>query len=64
MFKKRRLKKTAHVSSYFKPVSSMKMNNVINQADASLRNKQIPDSVGLSKAYEAENKVYVNGNRM
>ena len=60
MFKKR--KNTSYGNSYFKPVTNnIKIESIINKAND---NNRISDNDGLSKAYQASNEVYVNGNKM
>ena len=63
MFKK----KKKYLNSYFKPITTMKTNKIINDAipDAPKNNNSgISDSEGLSKAYSAPNAVFVDGNKM
>ena len=63
MFKRR--KQQQYVNSYFKPVNSMKIDNIIKQAiPDKLSNSNISDSEGLSRAYNAPNSVYIDGNRL
>ena len=59
MFKRKR--KHQYVNSYFKPITSMKINNIINKA---LPNNRMTDNEGLSKAYNAPNSIFIDGNRM
>jgi len=63
MFKKRKHHK--YLNDYFKPPTSMKVNNIIAQAipDAS-KNSGLSDSEGLSRAYKAPNSIFVDGNKM
>ena len=66
MFKK---KNHQYVNSYFKPATSVKVNNIINNAIPPTpkpvpNNIKISDSVGLSRAYKAPNSVYIDGDRM
>lgn len=62
MFKK---KNHQYVNSYFKPVTSMKVNKIIKQTIPDKpTNARISDNEGLSRAYEAPNSVYIDGNRM
>ena len=58
MFKKR--KRNQYVNDYFKPPTSMKVNNIIKQAipDAP-KNSGISDSEGLARAYSAPNAIYI-----
>lgn len=68
MFKRR----TNHqvVNSYFKPVRSMKVDNIIKQAlppdnpPSKPTSSGITDSEGLTRAYNAPNSVFIDGNRM
>ena len=63
MFKKK--KHQPFVNSYFKPVSNMKINNTIKQAIPDKpNNSRMSDSEGLSKALNAPNSVFIDGNRM
>lgn len=59
MFKKHR--KTQFLNSYYKPIPSMKLQNIINKA---VPIKRISDEEGLSKAYNSPNSVFIDGNRM
>ena len=66
MFKRRTNNQV--VNSYFKPVTSMKINNIFKQSvpddpPAKPTNSGISDSEGLSRAYNAPNSVYIDGNR-
>ena len=62
MFKKR---KQQYVNSYYKPLTSMKIDNIIKQAIPDKpANSGISDSEGLSRAYNAPNSIYVDGNKM
>ncbi len=64
MFKRK--KKHQYVNSYFKPINSMKIENIINKVkpnDDNNKNK-ISDSEGLSRAYNAPNSIFIDGNRM
>jgi len=62
MFKRR---KKQFVNSYYKPISSMKINDIITKAHNDINNNsKITDSEGLSRAYNSPNSVYVDGNRM
>ena len=63
MFKKKR----KYLNSYFKPITSMKTNKIINEAIPDTpknSNSGLSDSEGLSKAYSAPNAVFVDGNKM
>ena len=66
MFKR----KTHHqvVNSYFKPVTSMKMNNIFKQSvppdKPTITSSGKSDSEGLQRAYNAPNSVFIDGNRM
>lgn len=72
MFKRKKQKQ--YVNSYFKPVTSMKVDNIIKQAippdnpPDTPPNKPsssgISDSEGLQRAYNAPNSVFIDGNRM
>jgi hypothetical protein len=63
MFKRKR--KEQYLNSYFKPATSMKVNDIIKQAIPNApRNSGISDSEGLSKAYSSPNSIFVDGNRM
>ena len=59
MFKKQ---KPQYLDSYFKPVNSMKINNIINKAIP--ENNKIYDNEGLSRAYDSPNSVFIDGNKM
>ena len=62
MFKKRNHQ---HLNSYFKPISSMKINKIINEAIPNKpANSGISDSEGLSKAYDSPNSIFIDGNKM
>ena len=67
MFKRK--KQQQYVNSYFKPVNSMKIDNVIKQAipdqpsPSKPSNSGISDSEGLQKAYNAPNSVIIDGKR-
>ena len=53
MFKK---KKHSYVNSYYKPLTSMKINKIINEAIPDKpKNTGISDNEGLSKAYDSPN---------
>lgn len=53
------------MNSYFKPITSMKIEKIIKQAIPDKpKNNGISDSEGLSRAYNAPNSVYIDGNRM
>ena len=62
MFKKKKHHK--YLNDYFKPPTSMKINNIIKQAipDAP-KNSGITDSEGLARAYDAPNAIYIDGNK-
>lgn len=62
MFKKKR-RLNYDKQRYFTPSKTPKVESVINENKAALNNK-LTDSQGLSKAYEASNKVFVDGNKM
>lgn len=63
MFKRK--KHQQYVNSYFKPITSMKVNKIINQAIPDKpRNSGISDAEGLKRAYSAPNSVFVDGNKM
>ena len=61
--KKKHLKdivRQQYVNSYFKPVNSMKVDNIIRQAIPDKpSNSGISDSEGLSRAYSAPNSIFV-----
>ena len=62
MFKR---KKHPYVNSYFKPVTNMKVDNIIKQAIPDKPNtNRISDAEGLSRAYNAPNSIYIDNNRM
>ena len=62
MFK---LKKHQYVNSYFKPINSVKIENIIKQAIPDRpNNSRISDNEGLTKAYNAPNSIFIDGNRM
>ena len=62
MCKKR---KHQNLNSYFKPISSMKINKIINEAIPNKpANSGISDSEGLSKAYDSSNAIFIDGNKM
>ena len=61
---KRKIQKQ-YLNSYFKPITSMKIEKIIKQAIPPSRdNSGISDSEGLSRAYNAPNSIYVDGNKM
>jgi hypothetical protein len=73
MFKRK--KREQYLNSYFKPTTSMKINKIINEAIPSPdkpspgkpsqpKNSGISDSEGLSRAYNAPNAIFVDGNKM
>ena len=66
MFKRK--KRHQYLNSYYKPPTSMKINKIINQVfpdnDNKPKNTGISDSDGLTKAYDATNAIYVDGNKM
>jgi hypothetical protein len=64
MFKQK--KHHQYVNSYFKPITSMKLNKIISKAndDNHHHYKTIADNEGLYKAYNAPDAIYVEGNRM
>ena len=66
MFKRKRHNQP--LNSYYKPPTSMKMNKIINQVfpdtDNKSKNNGISDAEGLSKAYNAPNSIFVDGNKM
>ena len=63
MFKRK--KRHQYVNSYFKPITSMKVNKIINEAKPNKPiNSGLTDSEGLSRAYSAPNSTYIDGNRM
>ena len=64
MFKKKR--EHLYDRSYFKPITSMKVNKIIEEAIPDKPNNinKISDSEGLSRAYKAPNSVFIDGNRM
>ena len=58
-------KKKQFVNSYYKPISSMKINDIITKAHNDINNNsKITDSEGLSRAYNSPDSIYVDGNRM
>ena len=62
MFKK---KKHSYVNSYYKPLTSMKINRIINEAIPDKpKNTGISDNEGLSKAYDSSNSIFIDGNKM
>ena len=62
MCKKR--KHHQYVNDYFKPATSMNINNMIKQAIPDAPKKSgISDSEGLSKAYNSPNAIYIDGNK-
>ena len=62
MFKKKHHKR--YVNSYFKPVTSMKVNKIINQVIPNApKNSGLSDSEGLTRAYNSPNAVYIDGNK-
>ena len=62
MFKK---KKHSYVNSYYKPLTSMKINKIINEAIPDKpKNTGISDNEGLSKAYDSPNSIFIDGNKM
>ena len=62
MFKK---KKHSYVNSYYKPLTSMKINRIINEAIPDKpKNAGISDNEGLSKAYDSSNSIFIDGNKM
>ena len=62
MFKRR---KKQFVNNYYKPISSMKNNDIITKAHNDINNNsKITDSEGLSRAYNSPDSIYVDGNRM
>ena len=62
MFKKR---KQQYVNSYYKPLTSMKIDNIIKQAiPDEPTNSGVSDSEGLSKAYDSSNSIFIDGNKM
>ena len=60
MFKRK--KRHEYVNSYFKPVTSMKVNKIINEVMP--RNSGISDAEGLKRAYGEPNSVFVDGNKL
>ena len=61
MFKRKR----QQLNSYFKPVSSMKIDNTINKVHNDISNNpRISDNEGLSRAYKSPNSIYIDNNRM
>ena len=62
MFKKKR-RQDFDNEKYYNPLSAAKINNIINENKAIINNR-ISDSQGLSNAYNAANKTFVDGNRM
>ena len=62
MFKK---KKHSYANSYYKPLTSMKINRIINEAIPDKpKNAGISDNEGLSKAYDSSNSIFIDGNKM
>jgi hypothetical protein len=64
MFKKRKHHK--YLNDYFKPPTSMKVNNIIAQAipdPPQPKNSGLSDSEGLSRAYSSPNAIYIDGNK-
>ena len=63
MYKQRR-KRHQYRNDYVKPPTSMKVNNIIAQALPVVPiNSGISDEEGLTKAYNAPNAIYVDGNK-
>jgi hypothetical protein len=65
MFKRK--KQHQYVNSYFKPVNSMKINKIINEAipdKPHTNNSGMSDAEGLSKAYKSPNSIFIDGNKM
>ncbi len=68
MFKRK--KNQPYLNSYFKPVTSMKVDNIIKQAIPPDKpaytptTSRISDSEGLQRAYNAPNSVFIDGNTM
>ena len=62
MFKKKRI----YLNSYFKPITSMKTNQIINEAvpDTPSVINRMSDEEGLNRAYNSPNSIYVDGNKM
>ena len=62
MFKKKRI----YLNSYFKPITSMKTNQIINEAvpDTPSVINRMSDKEGLNRAYNSPNSIYVDGNKM
>lgn len=54
-------KKKQYLNSYYKPITPMKIQNII---DKGLPTKRISDNEGLSKAYDSPNSIFIDGNRM
>ena len=65
MFNKRKQRK--YLNDYVKPPTSMKLNNIIRQAipviPVAPRNSGLSDEVGLKRAYDAPNAVFIDGNK-
>ena len=62
MFKKKRI----YLNSYFKPITSMKTNQIINEAvpDTPSVINRMSDKEGLNRAYNSPNSIYIDGNKM
>lgn len=54
------------VNSYFKPITSMKINNIINKANDDMNHHNHKASIndGFNKAYNSNNSIFIDGNRM
>jgi len=53
-------------NSYVKPITSMKINNIINKAndDMNHHNNRVSVNDGFDKAYNSPNSIFIDGNRM
>ena len=60
MFKRR------YLNSYFKPITSMKTNQIINEAvpDTPSVINRMSGEEGLNRAYNSPNSIYIDGNKM
>ena len=63
------LKRKKHhkpLNDYFRPPTSMKINNIIKQVIPNIpqpKNSGMTDSEGLAKAYSSPNAIYIDGNK-
>ena len=64
MFKRKKHRKP--LNDYFRPPTSMKINNIIKQVLPVIpqpKNSGTSDSEGLAKAYSSPNAIYIGGNK-